>query len=106
MCPTRKVVLFYPFSDRKQAKRSHHLSQFIQLAKGGASIQIERMFIIIITTGPAHRECFLPRNTDLLKPKSNTQALDIMTIMTSFAFPLSLLLLLLLLSHLVMSDSL
>ena len=59
--------------------------------------------IIIITTGPAHRECFLPRNTDLLKPKSNTQALDIMT---SFAFPLSLLLLLLLLSHLVMSDSL
>ena len=43
-------MLFYPFSDRKQAKRSHHLSQFIQLAKGGASIQIERMFIIIITT--------------------------------------------------------
>ena len=49
MCPTRKVVLFHPFSDRKQAKRSHHLSQFIQLAKGGASIQIERMFIIIPT---------------------------------------------------------
>lgn len=50
MCPTRKVVLFYLFSDREQAKGSHQLSQFIQLAKGGASIQIERMFIIIITT--------------------------------------------------------
>ena len=51
--------------------------------------------IIIITTEPAYRECFLPCDIDLLKPKANTQTLDIMNIMTSFVFPLSLLLLLL-----------
>ena len=50
---------------------------------------------IIITTEPAYRECFLPCDIDLLKPKANTQTLDIMNIMTSFVFPLSLLLLLL-----------
>ena len=48
MCPARKVVLFYPFSRWKtNRERSHNLSQFIQLAKGGASIQMERFFVFL-----------------------------------------------------------
>lgn len=52
MCPARKVVLFYPFyREETDIEESLNLSQsYSWQRKGGASIQTERFFFIIMIT--------------------------------------------------------